>query len=80
MHKVTISEKGQIAIPVELRRRYDLEKGDKLILRETETGITITPLAEKPLLQLKGKFKVHEDKPLTEELLKNRAEERASDK
>ncbi len=80
MHKVTISGKGQIAIPAELRRRYDLKKGDQLILRESEDSIMLCPLAEKPLLQLRGKFKDNQAEPLSKHLLKERSAEREKDK
>lgn len=29
---VTVSEKGQFAIPVDIRRRLDIRKGDKLLI------------------------------------------------
>ncbi len=29
---ITVSDKGQIAIPVELRKLYDIKKGDRLII------------------------------------------------
>ena len=29
---VTVTDKGQIAIPIELRKIYDIKKGDKLII------------------------------------------------
>jgi len=80
MHKVTISGKGQIAIPAELRRRYDLKKGDQLILRESEDSILLCPLAEKPLLQLRGKYKDDQAEALSKQLLKERSVEREQDK
>ncbi len=43
---VTVSDKGQIAIPVDLRNDLDLEKGDKLIVlkRKDEAGLTLLKL------------------------------------
>ncbi len=29
---VTVTDKGQIAIPIELRKFYGIEKGDKLVI------------------------------------------------
>ena len=29
---VTVTDKGQIAVPIELRNLYDIKKGDKLII------------------------------------------------
>ena len=43
---VTVSEKGQIAIPVDARRDLDIKTGDKLIVlkRKDEAGITLIKL------------------------------------
>ena len=80
MQKITISAKGQISIPAELRRRYDLNMGDQLIVRETEQGLVLTPLPEHPLLELRGCLKSKQGKKLTEELLDERKSEREKNK
>lgn len=43
---VTVSDKGQIAIPVALRNDLDLKKGDKLMVlkRKDEAGFTLLKL------------------------------------
>jgi len=76
MYKVTVSAKGQIALPAELRRRYGLKQGDKLILKETEESITLYPMGAHPLLELRGNYQEAEEPRLTEELLKERKAER----
>ncbi len=76
MHKITISAKGQISIPAELRRRYDLNMGDQLIVRETEQGLVLTPVPEHPLLVLRGCLKSKQGRKLTEELLDERKSDR----
>jgi AbrB family looped-hinge helix DNA binding protein len=80
MKKVKISAKGQISIPAEFRRRYDLNMGDQLIVRETDQGIVLTPLPEHPLLLLRGCLKTQQGKKLTEELMDERKNEREKDK
>ena len=35
---VTVTDKGQIAIPTELRKEYAIEKGDKLIIVRRNDG------------------------------------------
>ncbi len=80
MHKVKISAKGQISIPADLRRRYDLNMGDQLIVRETEQGLVLTPVPEHPLLDLRGCLKSQQGKKLTEELLDERRSEREKNK
>jgi AbrB family looped-hinge helix DNA binding protein len=80
MKKVKISAKGQISIPAEFRRRYDLNMGDQLIVRETDQGIVLKPLPEHPLLLLRGCLKTQQGKKLTEELMDERKNEREKDK
>ena len=59
---VSISSKGQIVIPKTLRRKYQIEKGTKLLIKESEKGILLTvqkPMAEdvsEIALELKGKW------------------------
>jgi len=44
---VTVSEKGQIAIPVELRERLEIKKGDKLIAVRRKDNKGFTMISEK---------------------------------
>lgn len=43
---VTVTDKGQIAIPIELRKAYNIEKGDRLIIvkRKDEKGFNLLKL------------------------------------
>jgi AbrB family looped-hinge helix DNA binding protein len=72
MLKVTISEKGQISIPASLRKRFGLEKGDKLVVEEIEGTIVLRPIPEHPILSLRGKYKSKGKETLTTLLLKER--------
>lgn len=74
--KVTLSEKGQIAIPLALRKRFGLKKGDKLVVEEIQGGIFLRPLPRHPLLALRGKYKSEQQETLTSALLKERALDR----
>ena len=38
-----VQEKGQVTIPVEIRRKWNLEKGDLVAFVETEHGVMISP-------------------------------------
>jgi len=38
-----IQERGQITLPVDLRRKYGLKKGDVVVFEETADGILISP-------------------------------------
>lgn len=72
--RVTVSEKGQIVIPAELRRALGIERGTKLEMRKKAGLIEIEPLPKHPILLLRGKLKGR--KSLTKELLEERARER----
>ena len=45
---VTVSDKGQIAIPIDLRKDLDIKQGDKLFIlkRKDESGFTLIKLEE----------------------------------
>ncbi len=77
MLRITISEKGQIVIPAELRKRYGLKKGDRLVIEDGNGCIVLRPLSKHPFAGLMGKYKSfpHEEK-LTTALLKERAAEK----
>lgn len=38
---VTIQENGQVTIPMSLRKRYGLKKGDVVVFEETEDGLLL---------------------------------------
>ncbi|MFC1496633.1 AbrB/MazE/SpoVT family DNA-binding domain-containing protein [Candidatus Margulisiibacteriota bacterium] len=53
-----ISEKGQIVIPVELRRKYDIGPGDKIELMDIGGEIVIIPITIKnPIDEARGMLK-----------------------
>lgn len=51
---ITVGEKGQIVIPMKMRKGLKIEKGTKLIVSEDKDKITIMPvkLDEKHILML----------------------------
>jgi len=40
---VRVQEKGQVTIPLEIRRKLNLKQGDMVIFVETENGVMIKP-------------------------------------
>jgi AbrB family looped-hinge helix DNA binding protein len=44
MELVTLSSKGQIVIPVKVRKKFSLKEGDSLMLVEENDGIRLQPL------------------------------------
>ena len=47
----TIQENGQITLPIEFRRKYNLKKGDVIVFEETDEGLVINP-REAQVMQL----------------------------
>ena len=38
-----MQDNGQITLPVEFRKKYNLKKGDAIVFKETEDGLVISP-------------------------------------
>lgn len=66
----TLSEKGWVVIPQELRDRYGLKKGDKVHVIDYGGVISIVPASEDPIKDARGMLKGKTS--LTKELLKSR--------
>lgn len=71
--RTTMSEKGQVVIPGELRRKYGWRRGEKFLVRDVEGAVLLVPLPRHPLLAWRGRFAGHD---LTGSLLALRDEER----
>ena len=54
MATATVSSKGQITIPLEIRQEQELEKGTKVNIQSTPWEISIIKVPSKPLSKLKG--------------------------
>lgn len=68
----TITERGQIAIPSALRKKYGLKAHMKLAWIDTGGGIRVVPVPHDAVKSFRGMFK---GLGLTESLLKDRREE-----
>jgi AbrB family looped-hinge helix DNA binding protein len=64
MKFATISSKGQIIIPKELRAKYNLEMGTQLVFEETRKGILIRPIDKGFLNSLIEDISNDDEKPL----------------
>jgi AbrB family looped-hinge helix DNA binding protein len=70
---LTISNKGWVVIPAELRKKYNLTPGTEVVIVDYGGVLAIVPAMKDPINQSRGMLK---DLPsLTEELLKERAAE-----
>jgi AbrB family looped-hinge helix DNA binding protein len=49
--------KGQIVIPVSLRRKYGIKNGTKIIVIDNGDSITLKPVTEQYLKNLQGSLK-----------------------
>jgi AbrB family looped-hinge helix DNA binding protein len=71
---ITVSGKGQIVIPREVRRRLQIVPGRKLLIKVEGDAAIMTPLPDDPVEHFCGIFK--EGASLTEGLLEERRKER----
>ena len=72
---LTISQKGWVVIPAELRKKYHLKPGTQVSMVDYGGVLSIIPAMPDPIQQGRGLLK---DLPsLTEDLLKERAAELA---
>ena len=75
MYTARVSSKGWVVIPKELRDKHGIEKGTLMQVMDYGGVLVLVPLPEDPVAALHGMFS---DGPsLTEELLVERAQERA---
>lgn len=71
---LTISNKGWVVIPAELRRKYNLTPGTEVVIVDYGGVLAIIPAMRDPIKQGRGLLK---DLPsLTKDLLKERQKER----
>jgi AbrB family looped-hinge helix DNA binding protein len=54
MVRARLTTKGQLTIPVELRRRYGLDAGDEVEFIAEDRGAYLIPIKRKALLELAG--------------------------
>jgi AbrB family looped-hinge helix DNA binding protein len=71
---LTISNKGWVVIPAELRKKYRLEPGSKVHVVDYGGVLTLIPAVDDPVKNVTGMLQG--DRSLTEALLESRQEER----
>jgi AbrB family looped-hinge helix DNA binding protein len=77
MHTATISTKGWVVIPKELRVKYGLRKGTRVQVLEYDQALTLIPLPDDPAEALHGMLKGGPS--LTADWLAVRARERVQE-
>jgi len=73
MNILTMSGKGWVVIPQELRRRYGLKKGDRVHVVDYGGVISIVPASESPIDSTEGMLRGK--KSLVKALIKSRQED-----
>ncbi len=56
-YRVTVSEKGQLVIPAELREELGITKGTKLVVSREAGRLILQPITAQFIRSLRGKFK-----------------------
>ncbi len=72
---LTISEKGWVVIPAELRKKYQLGPGSEVVIVDYGGVLAIVPAAREPIKHGRGLLK--NIPSLANDLRKERAKERA---
>ena len=72
---LTISNKGWVVIPAELRKKYNLQPGTQVMIVDYGGVLSIIPALKNPVKQGRGLLKGLPS--LTKDLLKERAQERS---
>ncbi len=52
-----VTVKGQIVIPAELRRKYGIKAGTKIVIIDNDEAIILKPVNEESLKRLQGRLK-----------------------
>ena len=76
MTVATISPKGWIVIPADLRKKYDLRPGARVALVDYGGVLAIVPALSRPVEQSAGMLKQKGKRSLAKALLEERALER----
>jgi AbrB family looped-hinge helix DNA binding protein len=75
----TLTSKGQITIPIQVRQALSLEPGDRIEFVETEKGEFVIIPANRSVRELDGMFRGRRKKPVSIEEMKAAIARRASE-
>jgi len=75
---VRFTTKGQVVIPLRLRKQFDIEDGTKAVVQATPEGILLKPVTAALIKRGRGILKrTQGGKPLTEDWAEHQEQERA---
>ena len=75
MASVTVSQKGWVVIPAELRRKYQLTSGSQVLIVDYGGVLSLVPPLKQPVNEAKGMLK--DDPSLTQALLDEHTDQKA---
>lgn len=80
-YRTTVSSKGQVVIPAELREKFELAKGTPAVWSEEKGRLVLTPITEQRLKEIMGFLKPGPGEPtMFDELFAERERERKREK
>jgi AbrB family looped-hinge helix DNA binding protein len=78
LETVWFTTKGQVVIPLRLRKQFDIEDGTKAVVQATPEGILLKPVTAALIKRGRGILKrTRGGKPLTEDWAEHKKQERA---
>jgi AbrB family looped-hinge helix DNA binding protein len=78
LETVWFTTKGQVVIPLRLRKQFDIEDGTKAVVQATPDGILLKPMTAALIKRGRGILKrTPGGKPLTEDWAEHKRQERA---
>jgi AbrB family looped-hinge helix DNA binding protein len=78
LETVWFTTKGQVVIPLRLRKQFDIEDGTKAVVQATPEGILLKPMTAALIKRGRGILKrTPGGRPLTEDWADHRKQERA---
>ena len=83
LESVWFTTKGQIVIPLRLRKQFDIEDGTKAVVQATPEGILLKPMTAALIKRGRGILKrgtlkhIQGGKPLTQDWAEHKKQERA---
>ena len=57
MKETTITRKGQVVIPADIRKKYKIQPGQKFLVQDSEGEIRLTPIKILPIEKAHGWLK-----------------------
>jgi AbrB family looped-hinge helix DNA binding protein len=78
LETVSFTTKGQVVIPLRLRKQFEIEDGTKAVVQATPEGILLKPVTAALIRRGRGILKrASGHRPLTEEWAEHKKRERA---